>query len=99
VKLSLIVGLLFYACSSKPVPPVATYDVRLTWTEASAGVTTYEIFRDGELVATIAAIATVAPTYTEVDVPVGSHTYDVKACEDSGSVCSPVSNLQTAVVP
>jgi hypothetical protein len=95
VRLALTVALLLYSCNSTPVS-TTSYDVKLTWTESTPDVTTFQVFRDSKLIATIAGAT---DTYTDIGAPAGEHTYDVTACIAADSVCSEVSNLAVATVP
>ena len=72
-------------------------DVHLTWDGSTddLGVTTYQLYRDGELIKSRGA--TSPREYDDVDRPVGTHRYWVFAVDAAGHR-SPASNAATAIV-
>ncbi|MEM1094461.1 MAG: LamG domain-containing protein [Bacteroidota bacterium] len=71
-------------------------DVTLTWTDASRAETSYEIFRDGALVATLApneaTYTDTSPTFNVV------HTYGVRAIDDYGASATVVDDGFTTIL-
>lgn len=100
------------ACQAEPVadtePPTSpgpllaadlgSPGVRLTWGAATdnVGVTGYEVLRDGSVVATLGVVT----TFVDATVPVGDHTYAIRAFDRIGLRSPPTADVPvTHVLP
>ena len=100
------------SCQAEPVtdaePPTAPGSlvaedlgapgVRLTWEAATdnVGVSGYEVLRDGSIVTTLGVVT----TFVDASVPVGDHTYALRAFDRVGLRSPPTPDVQvTHVLP
>ncbi len=82
-------------------PQLPAYIPRLTWQPSTdnVGVTSYQIYKDNVLYATIPASSSVWTDYgSNVVVPGRSYQYEVRALDDAGNA-SPFSNIVTLTIP
>jgi hypothetical protein len=75
-------------------PPTVTVGAAIHWTEVTAGVTSYIVFRNGVKLATVQSPAT---SYSDNELGPGTYTYTVDACIEL--TCSAPSNPETIVLP